>query len=160
MIVDFLDVVDGCLLFLFGELVPFAVGTGDVLFGFLHRFMIFIPENVEHFGFFFLFFFAGFRRDAAGPEIIVVDMNVEDSFLVRDDLDNALFLDFLKEAEGFGSAPLEELAPVLLADDGFSALAYNVDLLNLVRGFRVVGVYQDLEERFQFSRSFIVYLAF
>jgi len=59
-------------------------------------------------------------------------MNVEDSFLVRDDLDNALFLDFLKEAEGFGSAPLEESAPVLLADDGFSALAYDVDLLNLL----------------------------
>ena len=90
----------------------------------------------------------------------IVDMNVEDSFLVRDDLDNALFLDFLKEAEGFGSAPLEESAPVLLADDGFSALAYDVDLLNLVRGFRVVGVYQDLEERFQFSRSFVVYLTF
>ena len=87
-------------------------------------------------------------------------MNVEDSFLVRDDLDNALFLDFLKEAEGFGSAPLEELAPVLLADDGFSALAYDVDLLNLVRGFRVVGVYQDLEERFQFSRSFVVLTVF
>ena len=59
-------------------------------------------------------------------------MNVEDSFLVWDDLDNALFLDFLKEAEGFGSAPLEESAPVLLADDGFSALAYDVDLLNLL----------------------------
>ena len=87
-------------------------------------------------------------------------MNVEDSFLVRDDLDNALFLDFLKEAEGFGSAPLEELAPVLLADDGFSALAYDVDLLNLVRGFRVVGVDQDLDERFQLYRSFIVYLTF
>jgi len=72
--------------------------------------MIFIPENVEHFRIFLSFFFAGFRRDAAGPEIIVVDMNVEDSFLVRDDLDNALFLDLLKEAEGFGSAPLEELA--------------------------------------------------
>lgn len=86
-------------------------------------------------------------------------MNVEDSFLVWDDLDNALFL-ILKEAEGFGSAPLEELAPVLLADDGFSALAYDVDLLNLVRGFRVVGVYQDLEERFQFSRRFVVYLTF
>ena len=123
VVVDVLDAVYCQLLFLAGELVPFAAATGDVDFRLPHHGVVFVPETVEVCGDFFLSGVFGFRRDTSGPKIKVGDTDMEYLFLMRDEVYNASFGQSLKETGGFGACPAENIAPVVIADKGVTAFA-------------------------------------
>ena len=83
VVVDVLDAVYCQLLFLAGELVPFAAAAGDVDFRLPHHGVVFVPETVEVCGDFFLSGVFGFRRDTSGPKIKVGDTDMEYLFLMK-----------------------------------------------------------------------------
>ena len=84
VVVDVLDAVYCQLLFLAGELVPFAAAAGDVDFRLSHHGVVFVPEKVEVCGDFFLSGVFGFKGIRPVQRSKVGDTDMEYLFLMRD----------------------------------------------------------------------------